>query len=105
LNDDWWFVRTAAIFRKVYVKGPIGLMHLAAEFGGRRDRRNAPYKARTGSRAIIRNALHQLEKAEFVTSKKGVGRFVTSKGQAFLDNTSYEVLKEIINSNPELGKY
>ena len=105
LQEDWWYIRTAAIFRKVYVKGPIGLQHLAAEFGGSRDRRVKPNKARMGSRAIIRKALQQLEQAEFVETKKGKGRLITSKGQSYLNKASHDVLKEIIKEYPELGKY
>jgi len=105
IQDDWWYIRTAALLRKVYVKGPIGIMHLAAEFGGKRGIRVKPYKARTGSRAIIRKALQQLEEAEFIETKKGKGRMITSKGQSFLNKASYEVLRDIIKQYPELGKY
>jgi small subunit ribosomal protein S19e len=105
VQEDWWYIRTAALLRKVYVKGPIGIMHLAAEFGGKRDRRVKPYKARTGSRAIIRRALQQLEQAEYIETKKGKGRMITSKGQSFLNKASHDVLKSIIKEHPELGKY
>jgi len=104
VREDWWHVRAAAILRKVYTKGPIGLIHLSTEYGGARDRRNAPNQARTGSRAVLRNALHQLEKAGYVTAKKGKGRIITPLGQKLLDNSSYEVLKELVKSNPELAK-
>lgn len=105
VQEDWWYIRTAAILRKVYTRGPIGIVHLSAEFGGPADMGVRPQKARTGSRAIIRKALQQLEAAQMVETKKGKGRLITGKGQSFLDNASYEVLKEIIKENPELGKY
>ena len=105
VQEDWWYIRTAAVFRKVYVKGPIGIMHLAAEFGGKRDRNVRPSRARAGSRAIIRKSLQQLEQAQYIETKKGKGRLITNKGQSFLNKASHAVLKEVIKEQPELGKY
>src|SRR2546428_13854345 len=34
VRKDWWFLRAAAILRKVYILGPIGTSRLSAEFGG-----------------------------------------------------------------------
>src|SRR5438093_13066296 len=53
VQKDWWFLRTAAVLRKVYVLGPIGTSRLAAEFGGARDGGSAPYHPRKGSRNIV----------------------------------------------------
>ncbi|MEM3341197.1 MAG: 30S ribosomal protein S19e [Thermoplasmata archaeon] len=105
MEKDWWHVRVAAILRKVYVLGPIGESRLSAKFGGVRDRRNAPNRARKGSGSITRKGLQQLEKAGFVETKKAKGRVVTSKGRSFVDNTAHEVFKELVKTNTELGKY
>ena len=37
-QDDWWFIRSAAVLRKVGMKGPIGTNHMAQLFGGPKDR-------------------------------------------------------------------
>jgi small subunit ribosomal protein S19e len=105
IQNDWWYFRVAAVLRKVYVKGPIGVSRLSAEFGGRVDRGSKPYKARQGGRAITRTALKQLEELGLVTNEKGRGRIISSGGRSLLDNISYEVYKEIAKENPELGKY
>ncbi len=97
-QDDWWYVRLSAVLRKVYMNGPIGTERLSAMFGGKEDRGSKMYKARKGSRAIVRRALIDLEKAGFIERFKNKGRRVTSKGQAFLDNAAYEVAKEIATS-------
>jgi small subunit ribosomal protein S19e len=105
VQPDWWYHRVAAVLRKVYVKGPIGVSRLSADFGGRVDRGSKPYKARQGGRSIARVALKQLEDDELVANEKGKGRRVTPKGRKLLDNTSYELFKDLAKDNPELGKY
>lgn len=104
-DPEWWYTREAAILRKVYIDGPIGTMHLRAKFSGPLDRGSKPNRTRMGSGSIIRTALQQLEKAEFIAAINGKGREVTPKGRKFLDNIAYDVLKDIIKENPELGKY
>jgi len=104
-DKDWWFTRLAAILRKIYMNNGIGTERLSAEFGGPKDRGSKPNKAVRGSRSIARKAMVQLEQAGYVEIRKGVGRVITPAGRSFLDNTSREVLQEIIADNPELGKY
>lgn len=90
-NPNWWHIRTAAVLRKVYMRGPIGVERLLALFGGKRNRLIKPYKSRKGSGSIIRKALHQLEEVELITTVEGKGRAVTAKGQSVVDNTAYEI--------------
>ncbi len=104
-KKDWWYTRCASILRKIYVNNSIGIERLRSEYGGKRDRGSKPYKARGGSGSIIRNALHQLEKAGFVSKVRGKGRVLTPKGMSLLDNTAYEVKKNLIDYYPELKKY
>ena len=93
-QKDWWHIRAAAILRKLYIKGPLGVEKLRSEYGGKRDRGSKRYKARKGSGAIIREVLNQLESAEFVSKEGSKGRVLTPKGRAFLDKTSYEAAKK-----------
>jgi small subunit ribosomal protein S19e len=105
VRDDWWQVRVAAVLRKVYLKGPIGIERLAAEYGGKSDHGSAPYHAVRGSRKIAREVLRQLESSKLVRKDRGKGRVVTPEGQSLVDNTSHELLKELAVENPELSKY
>jgi small subunit ribosomal protein S19e len=93
-NPNWWSIRVAAILRKIYLHSPIGTERLRTMFGGARDRRSKPNKARKGSGSIVRKALQQLEAAGLVTTIKGKGRVITPKGQAFLDNTAHTLEKQ-----------
>ncbi|RLF30856.1 MAG: 30S ribosomal protein S19e [Thermoplasmata archaeon] len=93
LEKDWWHIRCASILRKIYINGAIGVERLRAEYSGKKDRGSKPYKVRSGSGAIVRKALQQLEKAGFVSKIKGKGRVLTQKGRSFLANTAHEVVK------------
>ncbi len=105
VQDDWWYHRVAAVLRKVYIKGPIGVSRLSSEFGGKVDRGSKPYKARKGSGSITRFALTQLEGLGYVINEKGKGRLISPSGRSLLDNVSYEVFKDLARDNVELSKY
>jgi small subunit ribosomal protein S19e len=104
-EKNWWCTRCASILRKIYLSNVIGVEHLKAEYGGKRNRGSKPYKARSGSGTIVRRALQQLESAGYVAKIKGKGRVLTPKGRSFLDNTSHEVMKDVGEYFSELKKY
>ncbi|MBI2670575.1 30S ribosomal protein S19e [Candidatus Woesearchaeota archaeon] len=88
-GNDFWYIRTASILRKVYVMGPIGVSKLRTKFGGLKGRGYKPEHTYKGSGSIVRKSLQQLEKAGLIqqTIRKGhKGRIITSKGRKFLDN-------------------
>jgi small subunit ribosomal protein S19e len=89
---DFWYIRSAAILRRIYLDGPVGVERLRSYFGGRKRRGRRPARFRKASGAIIRKILQQLEAIGFVEKKKG-GRAITPKGQSFLDKIAYEVSK------------
>ncbi len=93
VQDDWWYLRLASVFRKIYIMGPIGTSRLAAEYGGKVDRGTKPYHARKGSRSIVRKCLQQLESLGYVEKNKK-GRVVSPKGRSYLDKLAEELLKK-----------
>lgn len=103
-QSDWWYKRVSAIFRSIYVKGPMGISKLRIKYGGKQDRDVAPDKSSKGSGSIARTALQQLEDAGWV-EKSDDGRIITAEGQSLLDNTANEIMKEMAEDNPELSKY
>jgi len=105
VEPDWWYERMAAVLRKIYVYGPIGSSRLAGEYGGKKDRGSAPYKAVKGSRNIIRTCLKQLQSLGLIESKNHKGRVITSKGRTLLENISHEILGELSKAKPDLNKY
>jgi small subunit ribosomal protein S19e len=104
-QTDWWYLRSASVLRKIYLKGPTGIQRLSADYGGRKDRGSAPYHARTGSRSILREIVQQLEKSGLIKARKNLGRQVSAQGQKLLDSASRSALTELAQARPELAKY
>lgn len=104
-QDDWWFLRSAAILRKVYLNGPVGTARLQGHYGGKRNRGSKPHRVRKGSGSVIRNALQQLEAAGLLETVQGQGRRVTPEGQSLVDNVAHEVQDDLVDEVPELAKY
>ncbi len=104
IQTDWWYNRVSAILRTVYLNGPIGISHIRGKYGGKQDRGAKPSRAAKGSGAITRKALQQLESAGLVR-KTEKGRVISPEGQSLLDNTAYEILKEMAKEDPERSKY
>ncbi len=104
-QPDWWYLRSASVLRKIYLQGYVGIERLSAEYGGKRDRGSAPYHARTGSRAVLREIVQQLERAGLVQPYKTRGRRVSPEGQKLVDTLSRDALKGLAETRPELAKY
>ena len=100
-GKDWWYVRVASILRKIYLQGPIGVIHLRKAYGGRKNRGSKPERTASGSGAIIRKAIHQLEKAGYISLIAGDGRIVTPVGRSFVDSIAFKIKQEL----PELSSY
>lgn len=65
-QENWWFLRSAAILRKVAREGPIGVTHLSQAYGGIKDNGAMPNTPGVAGRHIIRTSLQQLESAGLV---------------------------------------
>ena len=89
-DPDWWFTRAAAVLRRVYVDGPLGVQRMRSFYGGNKNRGSRPNAFRKGSGSILRKSLQQLEAAGLIIHDK-TGRRVSPAGMAFLDNLSQEV--------------
>lgn len=96
-DQDWWYMRSAAILRRVAQLGPVGTSKLRNKFGGRKNRGHKPNKFVAGSGSIIRKSLQQLEASGLVAqAEKGVhkGRVLTPKGISFMDKIAMQMIKE-----------
>jgi len=90
-DPDWWFIRVAAVLRRVYVDGPLGVERMRSFYGGSKNRGSKPNAFRKGSGSILRKSLQQLEAAGLVSHDK-TGRRVSPAGMAFLDSMAKETL-------------
>jgi len=103
-QSDWWYIRAAAIMRKIYVYGPVGVETLRVDYGGKKNRGVKPEKFRKSSGAIIRKLFSQLEKGGYI-KKAEKGRIISSQGMSLLDKKASEIKTRIAADIPELNKY
>ena len=87
-QDNWFYIRTAAILRQVYTDGPVGVSKLRTKYGDRANHGHGPEHMEKASGKVIRTALQKLEEQELVETEEGEGRKITSKGKQLLDQKS-----------------
>lgn len=92
-QEDWWYSRAAAILRKIYINGPLGVNSLRREFSDAKEKGSQPEYRQLASGKIIRSLLQQLEDADLLEMKEGRGRKITSEGRSFLDNIAHKTKK------------
>lgn len=100
-DRDWWEERVAAIARRIYTDGPIGVAKLENIYGGLKRNGMEPAHQSSGSGSVIRTAIQQLEDAGLVEQQGNDGRVVTADGRSRLDGIADDVASEI----PELDGY
>lgn len=96
-QENWWFVRSAAIMRKLFIYGPVGTSKLRVKFGGKKNKGYKPEHFAPAAGNHIRKILQQLEKSGLARqTEKGTykGRVLTPKGQQLLSEIASEILKE-----------
>ncbi|MDY6766151.1 MAG: 30S ribosomal protein S19e [Candidatus Nanohaloarchaea archaeon] len=89
-QEDWWYIRSAAVLRKIYKEGPLGVETLRSMYGGKQRRGHQTEHFQKGSGKVIRTVLQQLEAADLVALEEGEGRKITPDGQALLDAAAKE---------------
>ena len=104
-DKDWWYVRSAAVLRKVAILGPIGVAKLRTKYGGKKRRGHKPSHFKKASGNVIRKVLQRLQTSGYISYKKdGVhkGRIITNEGMSFLDTIAntcipkYEKKKAVV---------
>lgn len=102
---DWWFTRCASLMRKIYLHGPIGIQELCKEYGGGKPVGYGAAHHKDAGGAIIRNAIHELEKLGYIEKVEKKGRVVSKQGMQKLDKLASDILKELAVENPQLKVY
>ncbi len=106
-QEDFWYVRSASLLRKVAQNEPIGIERLATEYGSKKRGSNRyivrPGEHEGGSRKLIRASLQALEDEGLVTTAAGEGRRLSDDGEAFLTEVATEVFEDL--DRPELERY
>ncbi len=89
-NPDFFYIRAAAILRKLAKGKPLGVNRLRNMFGKRKKGKRKPEKKRKTGGKIIRVAMQNLEKLNLVEKTKK-GRVITSKGMKLLAQCAKEI--------------
>merc|ERR1712087_215838 len=91
-DPDWYYIRAAAIARRVYIRKGTGVGGLKKAFGGRLHRGTRPERFATGSGSIARHILKQLETLKIIEKVAGgKGRQITAQGQRDLDSIAGQI--------------
>ncbi len=93
-SENFWYIRSASLLRKVKKLGPIGVNRLRKRYGGRNRHGSGLNHSAKGSGKIIRVALQQLEKAKLIQKTRKGGRVVSPEGISLLERTAYSILRD-----------
>ena len=110
-SEDWFYVRAAALARKLYLRPELGIGSLKHIYGRSKNFGHSPFHHASGSGKIIRYALQQLEKANVLmryNDKRNNGlvsrptvksvllpRIVTPEGHKELNEIAKQVFRTI----------
>ncbi|KAI3438853.1 hypothetical protein D9Q98_001270 [Chlorella vulgaris] len=89
LDPDWYYIRAAAIARRVYIRQGMGVGGFRRAFGGRSNAAGSttPEHHAKAAGGVIRHALQQLEAMGLVEKNPAAqgGRRITPEGQRQMD--------------------
>jgi len=93
-NPDWFYVRSAAVARHIYLRKTVGVGRLRKAHGGTKNRGVAPSHHVDASGSVERKVLQALEKIGVLEhdEDKG-GRRITQSGQRDLDRIAQTTLE------------
>ena len=92
-DPDWYFVRAAAIVRKIYLRPGTGVGALKKRFGGAYRRGSRPEIHRDSAAGVIRNILITLDELKITEKTSKGGRKISRVGQQALDLVAGQVAR------------
>eukprot|EP00598_Pedospumella_elongata_P007300 CAMPEP_0184986278 /NCGR_PEP_ID=MMETSP1098-20130426/15942_1 /TAXON_ID=89044 /ORGANISM="Spumella elongata, Strain CCAP 955/1" /LENGTH=149 /DNA_ID=CAMNT_0027510477 /DNA_START=38 /DNA_END=487 /DNA_ORIENTATION=+ len=92
-DPDWYFVRAAAIVRKVYLRQGTGVGALKKRFGGNYRRGAAPERHQDAAGGLIRTILITLDDLKITEKTEKGGRRISRIGQQALDLVAGQVAR------------
>ena len=92
-DPDWYFVRAAAIVRKIYLRKGTGVGDLKKRFGGSYRRGSRPEHHRDSAGGIIRACVLSLDELKVTEKCAKGGRQISRVGQQALDLVAGQVAR------------
>jgi len=94
-DQDWFYIRCAAVARKVYLRPGNGVGSLRKAFGGSKRNGTKPNTFALASGSVVRAAFKALESIKVIEKDaKSGGRKITATGQRDLDRIAGQVHKQ-----------
>ncbi|VDK45625.1 unnamed protein product [Anisakis simplex] len=92
VDTDWYYLRTASVARRLYIRSPTGVGALRRVYGGNKRHGVAPNHFAQASGSVIRKALQTLEAIKWVEKHPdGNGRILTKQGRKDLDRIASQM--------------
>ncbi|XP_063684620.1 small ribosomal subunit protein eS19-like [Bolinopsis microptera] len=91
-DNDWYYIRSAALLRRVYLRQGVGTGSLRKIYGGRINRGSAPSHHKNASASVIRHALKGLVEMKLIANHPDGGRMITSAGRRDADRIASQVM-------------
>eukprot|EP01038_Epipyxis_sp_PR26KG_P007492 gene7492-10208_t len=92
-DPDWYFVRAAAIVRKIYLRQGTGVGALKKRFGGSYRRGSRPEIHRDAAGGLIRSIMITLDDLKITEKHPNGGRKISRVGQQALDLVAGQVAR------------
>jgi len=93
-DPDWFFVRTASMARKLYLRQGIGIGAFKRIYGGRKNNGASPSHFALSSGSVARHALKQLEALKVIEKHPKGGRVITHTSRRDLDRIAGQILNK-----------
>ncbi len=95
-QQNWWYLRSASILRKMYLQPGVGVNRLRKVYGGRKNLGHQPEHVFPASGSVIRKSIQKLEAAGFLKAEKNdkgrlLRRVLSEKGRELLEEASKNV--------------
>jgi len=91
-NNDWFYIRCAAILRRMYHRGPIGVGGVKKIFGANQRNGSSPSHFCRADGAVSRRAIQALEHIKLVEKHAEGGRKLSAQGQRDLDRIASQIV-------------
>ncbi|CAG9538335.1 unnamed protein product [Cercopithifilaria johnstoni] len=92
IDSDWYYIRTASIARRLYIRSPTGVGALRRVYGGNKRHGVLPNHFVKSSGSVLRKALQTLEAIKWVEKDPdGKGRILTKQGRKDLDRIASQL--------------
>ena len=91
-NPDWYYIRAAAVLRRIYLRPGVGLGGLAKVFANKKNRGSQPEITCPAARGPLHWVCKSLEGLKLVAKGKESGRVLTQTGRKRCDTIASNVI-------------